>query len=88
MGATGAGKSSFIAVATGKPVRIGHTLDPCKRFTRLWSENVCPYDHKKLTLGTTSPEGFDLVCLDGTAVSLIDTPGFNDFRRSDMDILT
>ena len=29
MGATGAGKSSFIAAATGLRVRIGHSLDPC-----------------------------------------------------------
>lgn len=36
MGATGAGKSSFVAAATGKSVQIGHTLDPCKRFTGLW----------------------------------------------------
>lgn len=32
MGATGAGKSSFIASATGLPVKIGHSLQSCKYF--------------------------------------------------------
>lgn len=30
MGATGAGKSSFIAAATKQPVKIGNTLDACE----------------------------------------------------------
>ena len=29
IGATGAGKSSFIASTTGLNVKVGHTLDPC-----------------------------------------------------------
>jgi hypothetical protein len=43
---------------------------------------------QELTLpGTTSPEGFDVICNDGTCVSMIDTPGFNDLRRPDTEVL-
>lgn len=32
MGMTGAGKSSFVASCTGRPVTVGHTLHSCKSF--------------------------------------------------------
>ncbi|TID14202.1 hypothetical protein E6O75_ATG09281 [Venturia nashicola] len=36
MGATGAGKSSSIAAATGRSVKIGHTLESCTLKTTRW----------------------------------------------------
>jgi len=64
LGVTGAGKSTFVSVASNQAVRVGHGADPC----------------------TQDPEA---VCfkLGDDEVVLIDTPGFDDSMRSDVEIL-
>lgn len=79
---TGAGKSSFIAAASGLRVKVGHTLDPCTNTKSFW----CP-SSLLTNVGTTEIQTHDMDCQNGTQVSLIDTPGFNDLRMSDMDVL-
>ncbi|KAK0711825.1 P-loop containing nucleoside triphosphate hydrolase protein [Lasiosphaeris hirsuta] len=61
LGVTGAGKSTFASIASGKQLEIGHGVKPY------------PLSVK-----------FEL---DGRTVILIDTPGFDDDQRSDVQIL-
>lgn len=37
--------------------------------------------------GTSEPRAYDMISKSGVSVSLIDTPGFNDLRKNDMDVL-
>ncbi|KAK5659175.1 hypothetical protein OQA88_1265 [Cercophora sp. LCS_1] len=65
VGVTGAGKSTFASVASGRnDVEIGYGVDPC----------------------TQDPQAIRFL-LDGHKITLIDTPGFDDDRRSDLEIL-
>ncbi|KAK5651197.1 hypothetical protein OQA88_12745 [Cercophora sp. LCS_1] len=64
LGVTGAGKSTFASIASGKDVRIGHGVDPC----------------------TQDPLAVKFKLGDQEIV-LIDTPGFDDDKRSDLEIL-
>ncbi|KAK3363169.1 P-loop containing nucleoside triphosphate hydrolase protein [Lasiosphaeria hispida] len=64
MGVTGAGKSTFASLASGKKLVIGDDLDPC----------------------TQDPEAVSFE-LDGHPIVLIDTPGFDDSMRNDVEIL-
>jgi len=65
VGVTGAGKTTFTSVASGRQdLGIGDGLDPC----------------------TQDPQAVRLT-VDGRPVILIDTPGFDDRDRSDMEIL-
>ncbi|QRV92922.1 50S ribosome-binding GTPase [Ceratobasidium sp. AG-Ba] len=65
MGATGAGKSTFINSAAGSSLEVSNSLVSCTR-----------------TLGVAP-----LVLEDGTKIELVDTPGFDDSVRSDLEIL-
>ncbi|KAK4450499.1 GTP-binding protein A [Podospora aff. communis PSN243] len=64
LGVTGAGKSTFASIASGKQVKIGHGVDPC----------------------TQDPLAVTFEMGDQSIV-LIDTPGFDDDTRSDVEIL-
>ncbi|KAK0648163.1 P-loop containing nucleoside triphosphate hydrolase protein [Cercophora newfieldiana] len=65
LGLTGAGKSTFANVASGREsVKVGHTIYPC----------------------TQDPQAVRFI-LDGRRIALIDTPGFDDDKRSDVRIL-
>ncbi|KAK0619487.1 P-loop containing nucleoside triphosphate hydrolase protein [Immersiella caudata] len=65
VGITGAGKTTFASVASGRTdLVIGYGVDPC----------------------TQDPEAIDFQ-LDNHKVVLIDTPGFDDDARSDLEIL-
>jgi len=64
LGVTGAGKSTFTAMASGREVKIGHGVDPC----------------------TQDPLAVQFELKDQTIV-LVDTPGFDDDARSDVEIL-
>ncbi|KAK3359514.1 P-loop containing nucleoside triphosphate hydrolase protein [Lasiosphaeria hispida] len=64
LGVTGAGKSTFAAMASGQNVKVGHGVDPCTQDPLAVS--------------------FDM---DNQKVVLIDTPGFDDSVRSDVEIL-
>jgi predicted GTPase len=45
MGASGVGKSSFVARTSGLPVRIGHSLSSCKYKARIkYPTNMIRYD--------------------------------------------
>ncbi|KAK4452249.1 GTP-binding protein A [Podospora aff. communis PSN243] len=64
VGVTGAGKTTFASLASGKDLAIGHGLDPC----------------------TQDPLAVEFT-LNGHSVILIDTPGFDDDSRNDVEIL-
>jgi len=65
LGASGVGKSSFIARTTGNPAKIGHGVESC----------------------TSNCEAWDFEYDVNTRFTLIDTPGFDDTTRDDMEIL-
>lgn len=86
-GMTGTGKTSFIKKAAGEvatQLQQGHDLESCVYPSRppvaiiFW---LIPY-----TLGTQDIETVDFK-LDGHVVTLVDTLGFDDSRRSDTEIL-
>ncbi|KAK0623879.1 P-loop containing nucleoside triphosphate hydrolase protein [Immersiella caudata] len=64
LGVTGAGKSTFASIASGKKVIVGHGVDPC----------------------TQDPLAVEFPLGDRNVI-LIDTPGFDDDLRSDVEIL-
>ena len=64
VGMTGAGKTTFASIASGKDLKVGDGNDPC----------------------TQDPQAV-FFKLDGRTVALIDTPGFDDTTRSDVEIL-
>lgn len=83
MGTTGAGKSSFIQQCTrDRASSIGHNLQSCKSPKQ---PNAWVISNVKLT-GTTRVAVHSTE-IDGRAVHLIDTPGFNDTLRSDGETL-
>ncbi|KAK4450381.1 GTP-binding protein A [Podospora aff. communis PSN243] len=65
MGITGAGKTTFVSVASGRTdLNIGYGVDPC----------------------TQIPQAIPME-LDGYRIKLIDTPGFDDDARTDVEIM-
>ncbi|KPA36482.1 histidine phosphotranseferase [Fusarium langsethiae] len=64
LGATGVGKSSFIARTARCDAKIGHSMVSC-------TTHCAPYD----------------VSESGSIFTLIDTPGFNDTTKDNMEIL-
>ncbi len=82
MGATGAGKSTFIANATGQDVKIGPGLGSCMILKPIRRRN----NTNRLT-GAEEPEIFKGQ-INGKKVYFIDTPGFDDSGDlDDADIL-
>ncbi|KAF4582667.1 hypothetical protein EYR40_002590 [Pleurotus pulmonarius] len=67
MGPTGAGKSSFINMATGNATGVGHDLESC----------------------TNSIDILKFQCIERSMQDIIfvDTPGFDDTHKSDVEIL-
>ncbi|KAF9489918.1 hypothetical protein BDN71DRAFT_1525719 [Pleurotus eryngii] len=67
MGPTGAGKSSFINMATGNVTGVGHDLESC----------------------TNSIDILKFQCIERSMQDIIfvDTPGFDDTHKSDVEIL-
>ncbi|KAK1753612.1 GTP-binding protein A [Echria macrotheca] len=64
VGVTGAGKSTFASIASGRDLVVGHGLDPCTKDPLAVSFNM-----------------------EGREIVLIDTPGFDDDIRTDVEIL-
>ncbi|KAL4911155.1 hypothetical protein BDW74DRAFT_172619 [Aspergillus multicolor] len=71
MGKTGSGKSTFISKCTGGNATVGHKLYSCTETIDAYSYTI-PNRHGPC--GTRT-------------IHLIDTPGFNDTTRSDIDTL-
>ena len=91
MGGTGAGKSSFIAKVTGAPVKVGNSLQPCKSIVASVSPSLggCPlYLADPQELGTATCSGFEYTFSSNQTVTLVDTPGFDDLERPDMEVLS
>jgi hypothetical protein len=97
MGMTGSGKSTFISRCTGKPVVVGHQLYSCKDHLIMFildessslaslSDSVSRANDINIFSGTDSIDIFDFD-MNGRKVHLVDTPGFNDTTRSDIDTL-
>lgn len=92
LGMTGAGKSTFVARCTGQDVTVGHGLYSCKKaypthFSTA-SHRACALGKRPLTtyLGTNSMGVFDFLWR-GRRIYLVDTPGFDDPNRSNIDTL-
>jgi hypothetical protein len=83
LGATGAGKTTFICKATGKSLPICHGVLSCKSNLILASKLPC----NGVSLIGTQEVTSTPFQLDGRKVVLIDTPGFDDSERTDGEIL-
>ncbi|KAL3461860.1 hypothetical protein BJX64DRAFT_150083 [Aspergillus heterothallicus] len=73
MGKTGSGKSTFIARCTGQDVTVSHGLYSCTSVIDTYS----------YSLPLAKPYGWART----RRIHLIDTPGFNDTNRSDIETL-
>lgn len=83
LGVTGAGKTTFISKCTGRnDLKIGYGLESCK--SRLATSKLCSLLY---SIAGTKELSLSEIVLDGKAVTLIDTPGFDDTERTDADIL-
>jgi hypothetical protein len=83
MGPTGSGKSSFIKVITGRQdIKVGHTL--------LSGTVSSPHTLSRVislrSIETDCIQSCDVI-ISLTAITLIDTPGFDDSSVSDLEIL-
>lgn len=81
MGETGSGKSSFIQNVTGsKSVKIGHGLESGSfLLTRIER-------HHWQRSETLKVEAYS-ISIGGRVVTLVDTPGFDDTYKSDVEVL-
>ncbi|KAL3460002.1 hypothetical protein BJX64DRAFT_290652 [Aspergillus heterothallicus] len=70
---TGSGKSTFVARCTGNDVSVGHGLYSCTNTIDSYSYTIPPDTRK----GHVRPR----------RIHLIDTPGFNDTNRPDIETL-
>lgn len=81
MGVTGAGKSNFIRLACGdENIEVGHDLNSCKLFVQP------PYQHWLRFAGTAEVAPYRFKHGQHEIV-LVDTPGFNDTKRSETEVL-
>lgn len=83
MGVTGAGKSSFVQLYVDDDVDVGHGLESCE----LLSDFCHPNRTKVGYLGTVNVGIYVYRDQHGHAVYLVDTPGFNDAKKTDAEIL-
>jgi hypothetical protein len=84
MGITGSGKSSFIARCTGDTSGVGHGLASCK----LYHPTIYVRKSGHLTTRAVTKEVcYGTLIYKGHTVRLIDTPGFDDDKSDDSDIL-
>lgn len=81
MGLTGVGKSTFVSLCTQKEILVGHTLDSCQ-----YSADVSRVSLLTSAGGTSSISIFSFRH-GSKSVHLIDTPGFNDSKRSESEVL-
>lgn len=81
MGVTGAGKSTFISKCTQEKIEIGETLESCK------SPKYKPNSGSDTSSGTQEVKVYPFTYDELTTVHLIDTPGFDDSRRSNVNVL-
>lgn len=82
LGETGAGKSFFVRKLTSNmEVRVGHYLESCTSSVDTHSRTFVLTE-----TGTTVSEAFE-TAIGGTKLLVIDTPGFDDSKRSDSDVV-
>jgi len=87
MGKTGTGKTSFINAVTGGKLTVGHDLEACEYSLSAAFPLVCLGISPNKTVGTQDIQAAS-TNINGREVWLIDTPGFDDTYRSDVDILS
>lgn len=86
-GVTGAGKTTFASLASGrKHLKIGNGHKSCIDSTALVISLGVPDGAANLQAGTRRPQEVTFR-FEGHVVTLIDTPGFQDSKREDEDIL-
>jgi hypothetical protein len=81
MGVTGAGKSTFISLLADQEVVVGHSLESSKLILF-----TCKQENLS-TIGTTEVGVYSFKYMDGRRMYLVDTPGFDDTNRPDVEIL-
>jgi len=87
MGKTGTGKTSFVNAVTGRGLTVGHGLKACEYSLSAAFLLVCLGVSPNKTVGTQGVQAAS-TNINGREVWLIDTPGFDDTHRSDVDILS
>jgi len=87
MGKTGTGKTSFVNAVTGGKLTVGHDLEACEYSLSAPFPLVCLGISPNKTVGTQDIQAAS-TNINGREVWLIDTPGFDDTHRSDVDILS
>jgi len=86
MGKTGTGKTSFVNAITGKGLTVGHSLEACEYSLSTAFPFIYLKDSPNRAVGTQDIQTAGTT-INGREVWLIDTPGFDDTHRSDVDIL-
>jgi len=86
MGTPGTGKRSFVNAVTGRWLTVGHDLDACEYSLSATLALVCLGVSPNKTVGIKGIQAAS-TNINGWEVWLIDTPGFDNTHRSDLDIL-
>lgn len=89
LGRTGVGKSSFIKLLGGQNEKgdtpeVGHGLEPCE-FSEIVAMSMLGKDLTRFP-GTNDVK-FYSATVNGSSIYLMDTPGFDDVRMSDREVM-
>ena len=87
MGKTGTGKTSFVNAVTGRGLTVSHGLEACEYCLSTAFPLVCLELSPNKTVGTHGIQAAS-TNINSREVWLIDTPGFDDTHRSDVDIVS
>jgi len=87
MGKTGTGKTSFVNAVTGRGLTVGHGLEACEYSLSTAFPFMCLEDLPSNEAVGTQDIQTASTTINGREVQLIETPGFDDTDRSDVDIL-
>jgi len=88
MGKTGTGKTSFVNALTDRGLTVGHGLEACEYSLSTDFPFIYLKDSPSNEAAGTQDIQTAITTINGREVWLIDTPGFDDTHRSDVDILS
>lgn len=86
-GITGAGKSEFISLCTGQDVKIGKDMISCQYLPPTVTQCTVSISADSSVKGTSEVEDWTFMYNKFLRVHLIDTPGFDDTKKKDVEVL-